>query len=102
MTLFERYYPKEGSGKLSANSVDSALRFSYLKGTKRINNILRPKIKFPQHQYYSSRGGFPSHVHTSHEANALFRVREPTAGPDELSLSSPESTFSKFGPFSES
>ena len=96
VTPLESYCPKEGSGKLSANSVDWPLRFSYLKGAKRINNSLRSKIKFTQHQYYSSsRKGFPSHVITLHGVNAPFRVLKPPAGPEKLRFGSPESIFPK-------
>ena len=93
-TPFESYYPKEGSARLSANSVDWAARYPHLKGAKRPNNILRSKIKFPLHTYYSSsRKGFPSHVLISRDANAPFRVREPPAGPKKLSYTSPDGTF---------
>ena len=67
-----------------------------MKGAKRINNILRLKIEFPLHTYYSSsRKGFPSHVLISCEANAPFWVREPPAGPEKLTYISPDGTFPK-------
>ena len=70
-----------------------------MKGAKRINNILRSKIEFPLHTYYSSsRKGFPSHVLISRQANAPFRVREPPAGPKKLSYISPDGTFPKIWP----
>ena len=70
-----------------------------MKGAKRINNILRRKIEFPQRTYYSSsRKGFPSHVLISRQANAPFRVREPSAGPNKLSFILPDGTFPKIWP----
>ena len=57
-----RFWSKEGSRKLSANSVVWAARFSRLKWSTLLNNLLHWKIKFPLHPYYSSnRTGFPSH-----------------------------------------
>ena len=88
-----------GQGTILANSVDWAARYSHLKGAKRINNILRSKIKFPLRTYYSSsRKGFPSHVIIPLEANAHFRVREPPAGPKKSSYISPDGTFPKIWP----